>query len=354
VRARPVLMVLALLARASSGHGEENGLPLDLTWTAPEGCATADQIRAELGRIARVRPGRTVARVSAQGRIDKTGDSLRLTLRTEQGGTAGERTLLAKECRSLEREVTLVLAVAFGEGVEIVDTASGAAGASESESAAGAGSQSEPSATPLPPKPPPAVAPVAAPAPKGAADAPSSSRRSSSLRAGDSATFHASAFAGGGVEFRVLPSPAAFVVLGGDFGTRRFWLEPRAIWLPHVTGTSSHGIGARYDGFGGALSGCAALPPFAWAVSACIGGEATALRGRSTGASENDEAFAPLVGAAALVSWQWPSRGGVGLRLEAALHVAFNEPRFVVQGLGDVHQVPRLAPGLAATVVLFP
>src|SRR5262249_14255911 len=96
-------------------------LPLELTWTAPPGCATADEIRRELGRIARARPGRTLPRVSADGRIERSGEAFRLTLHTVQSGVHGERSLVAKECRSLEREVTLVLALSFGEGVELVD-----------------------------------------------------------------------------------------------------------------------------------------------------------------------------------------------------------------------------------------
>jgi hypothetical protein len=354
-------MLLALFARASAAQADDAGLPLDLTWSAPDGCATADEIRTELGRIARVRPGRTVPRLLARGRIDRAGDSLRLTLRTEQNGHAGERTLVAKECRSLEREVTLVLAVAFGEGVEIVES-SEPAPATEAPLAENAGTETKPgtsdatapTSSSTPSTPPAPITPPKPPEPLPAKPVEPSRATETPSRTSPETAFHAAGFAGGGVVFRELPSPAAFVVVGGDFGTRRFWIEPRALWLPHVADTLGRGVRARYDGFGGALSGCAALPPFAWAFSACLGAEGTALRGRSTGASESGESFAPLWGAAATLAWQWPARGVVALRLEATLHVALDEPQFVVEGLGEVYRVPRLAPALAATVPLSP
>src|SRR5204862_4188530 len=121
----------------------EDALPLELDWDAPPGCASANEIRSELDHIARVRPGRTVARLAARGRIEKTGSSYRLSLHTEQNGVTGERTLVASDCRTLEREVTLVLALAFGEGVELVSD-------KERESSPGAATQTTADATRAP------------------------------------------------------------------------------------------------------------------------------------------------------------------------------------------------------------
>jgi hypothetical protein len=356
VRGLPFLAFLALTARMSPSRAEEPGLPLDLEWSAPEGCASAEQIRAELGRIARVRPGRSIARLSARGRIDKAGDSYRLTLHTERNGQTGERSLSAKECRSLEREVTLVLAVAFGEGVELVEENAGDGangGATTSPDAqpptAAAAVQSSAKAAEQTPASAPAKATNTKPSASSEvneAHAPSSSQAKVSARLG--------AFLGGGVLFDTLPSPAALVVAGAELGWQGFWFEPRFVWLPHVGDTLERGVHASYDGFGGALAACHTIPPAGWSISGCLGWEGTALRGRSSGATDSGEAIAPLFAGVATLAWEWPTRGALGLRLEAQLHVAFNEPSFVVEGLEEVHQVPRLAPSLAATVAFFP
>jgi hypothetical protein len=79
-----------------------------------------------------------------------------------------------------------------------------------------------------------------------------------------------------------------------------------------------------------------------------------ALRGRSTGASESGEAIGAMLAGAATLAWQWPARSVFHVRLEAQLHVRLNEVRFVVEGLGDAHRVPRLAPSFALSVALWP
>jgi hypothetical protein len=380
VRGVPWLLSLALLARATPSPADD-GLPLDLTWSAPPGCATTESIQRELGRIARVRPGRTVAQLTARGSIARTGASYRLTLHTEQNGVAGERSLVAKECRSLEREVTLVLALAFGEGVELVTTdenagsnaappgnggddatSSGVGTKSAAQAAESTAATTAPSGTAAPSK---TTAPSAttatekagvttappSPPPPRATPSPPPRSTSSGSSSGMPGRARIAAFVGGGVLFRALPSPAGFVVVGSELGVRRFWLEPKLAWLPHVEQSLERGVKARYDGFGGGLAGCLAVPPYSWSLHACVGADALDVRGRSSGASESDEAFAPLWSGMASLGVTWPARGFVAVRLEAALHVAFNEPSFLVVGLGEAHQVPRLSPTLGATAL---
>ena len=352
MRGLPFLALLALFAHVSKARAEEAALPLDLDWSAPEECASGDQIRAELGKVARVRPGRSVSRLSARGRIEKVGDSYRLTLRTERSGETGERTLAAKDCRSLEREVTLVLAVAFGEGVELVEedtheagSQPGAAPATSAERSPGAGAAAEavPSKTST-----------------GATHAAPETTRTTAPPERDGVHGRArrkarvAAFVGGGVQFNTLPSPASLLVAGVQLGWQRFWFEPRFVWLPSVSDTLERGVQAQYHGYGGALVACHGVPPFSWSISTCLGWEGIALHGSSSGASESDSAVAPLFAGVLGLAWEWPARGFVSLRLEGQLHFAFNEPRFVVEGLGEAHKVPLLSPSLAATVAFFP
>lgn len=343
MRGAGLALALLFVTLAREAHADD-ALPLELEWEAPPGCASAGEIRTELDRIARVRPGRTVAHLTARGRIEKTGSSYRLNLRTEQNGETGERTLVASDCRTLEREVTLVLAVAFGEGVELVNE--GDRGPSPS-----AATPSD--ATRTREKEPNAVQPrdeTVLKQPSGAAttmappiDAKTSKREH----------LHAAVLAGGGALFGTLPSPAGFVTAGATFGGRRLWLDARALWIPRVEQALARGVRARYQGFGGALSGCAAMPP-APSLSVCVSLEATALGGRSSGASESVQSVAPYFSVAPSVGWQWPSRGPLRLRLEAALHVALSEPEFIVVGLGEAHRVPLLSPSLDAVLVFSP
>jgi len=372
VRGPRFILALGALSLSAPCHAESE-LPLELTWSAPDGCASADDIQRELARIARVRPGRTVARVTARGSIERAGGSYRLELHTKQNGVAGERSLVAKECRSLGREVTLVLALAFGEGVELVNAEPAPAGSETTASTdgattGGAGASSKDGASPSnhgattssngtstaasDAAPANAAAPVAATPRK-----PQTAQKAASPEATTtppSPVAHGGAriagYLGGGVRFETLPSPAGYVVVGAELGVHRFWAEPWFVWLPSVTQSLDRGVRARYDGFGGGLAGCVALPPDSWALDACIGGEALGLRGRSTGATESDDATAPVWSGLVALGVEWPARGVIGLRLDAGLHVVFNEPRFVVEGLGTTYQVPRLSPTLQATV----
>jgi hypothetical protein len=164
----------------------------------------------------------------------------------------------------------------------------------------------------------------------------------------------AAAFLGGGVLFATLPSPAAILVAGGELGWHGFWFEPRFIWLPGVDDTLARGVQAHYDGLGGALAACVAVPPYSSSISACLGADAIALRARSSGPIEGGNAVARLFASTLGIAWEWPASGVLALRLEAQLHAVIEEPRFIVQGLGEVHRVSRFLPSFAATVTLWP
>jgi hypothetical protein len=336
----PLLAGMALIGLETSAVAAEP-LPLDLDWQAPAECANSEQIRAELARIAHVRPGRVVQRLSARGRIEKTGGNYRLALKTERNGEVGERGLVAAECRSLEREVTLVLAVAFGEGVEIVEPPPEDEPQGPPAETTKAPPEPEKPATKPPEPPRPVITPPPPEKPhEHARDAPSA--------------FRAAFFAGGGGALRVLPSLAGFAVGGAELGTARYWIEPRLTWLPRVQGELPRDVRARYSGVSGALAGCIGVPAASLRAGACLGAEASALFGHSTGATESDDATAPLYTANAALSLAWPRRAPLSVRLDAALRVALNEPRFVVEGLGEAYRVPRLLPSFGAVLMWAP
>jgi hypothetical protein len=317
---------MALAASIASAQPAE--LPLELDWRAPDDCYSAEMVRSELNRIAHPRAGRVPEKLSARGRIEQRGDSFHLTLVTERKGVTGERTLSASDCHALGREVTLVLALAFGEGVEFVP---------DDEAAA-----PEPAPPPQKRAAPPSHQPKRAPPPE-----PKRERRAES-------SFRGALFLGGGVLFRALPSPALQGVLGAELGTTHWWLEPRLSLVPRVEDQLERGVEARYDGLGGALGVCAgtALGPTLW--SGCALFSATALRGRSEGAPDDGSAIAPWYSAGPLAAIAWPEPSTLALRLEGALLTSLTRPEFSVGGLGEAHTVPRFAASAALGLVFRP
>jgi hypothetical protein len=328
-----VLGVLLVVGSARA-QAQPSALPLELDWQAPPECYTEAAIRAELARIASVRPGRTPAKLSAHGRIERVGGKYRLSLTLERDGHVGERRLTSSECRALGREVTLVLALAFGDGVELVaDEGSGEAkpAALKPESAREQKNASEP--RPQPPGGPTSAASQAGP-------------KSQGLRA--------AAFLGGGVLFGASPGVAARAFAGADVGWRRAWLAPRVDVMIPVQDRLERGVDARYDGLGGGLSLCLGQPVLDALLAVCATGGAMAMRGRSTGATESASAVAPWYTLGPAVSAAWPGQGLMGVRLEAALLISLNQPRFVVEGLGQAHEIARLVPTLTLTLLLRP
>jgi hypothetical protein len=329
-----VLGVLLVVGSARA-QAQSSQLPLELDWQAPPECYSEAAIRAELARIASVRPGRTPAKLSAHGRIERVGGKYRLSLTLERDGHVGERRLTSSECRALGREVTLVLALAFGDGVELVaDEGSGGEAkpaAPKPESARGQENAREPR-----------------PQPPGGATA------AASRAAAKSQGLRAAAFLGGGVLFGASPGVAARAFAGADIGWRRVWLAPRMDVMIPVQDRLERGVDARYDGLGGGLSLCLGQPALGALLAVCATGGAMAMRGRSSGATESTSAVAPWYTAGPAVSAAWPGQGLMGVRLEAALLISLNQPRFVVEGLGQAHEIARLVPTLTLTLLLRP
>ena len=335
MRGRRLVPCLWLLFAATPARADEGTLPLVLEWQAPEECYSAEDVRTELSRIARVRKGRVPSELSAHGRIERKGKEYRLSLTTERNGIVGERSLVSSECRSLGREVTLVLALAFGEGVELVPD--------EPPDAA----ESEPAA-----KPP---AEAARPAVRTVKKAPKPvTRAAREPRAASPKGFRAAAYAGAGLLWKALPEPALQVSLGAELGAEHWWFSPRLNLVPTVTDSLERGVEARYDAAGAALSFCGGSPLGSFSVAGCAALAATAVRGRSTGATESGSATAPWYAAGPAVSVGWPSSTLISLRLEAALLVSLNRPRYVVDGLGEAHEIPLFVANPSLSVVLKP
>jgi hypothetical protein len=107
--------VFALLGAAVliAMHVRAEGDPLELEWNAPKGCPTHDDVIGEVRRIVgtgevrrRVRAIANVSNIASSG-----GERWSLQLKTEEGGSGGERTLDGHSCKAVASAAALVLAL---------------------------------------------------------------------------------------------------------------------------------------------------------------------------------------------------------------------------------------------------
>ncbi len=90
-------------------HVRAEGEPLELEWNAPKGCPTQDDVLAEVRRI--VGTGEVRRHVHAVAQVSGDADHWSLALRTEEGGSGGERTLDGHSCKAVASAAALVLAL---------------------------------------------------------------------------------------------------------------------------------------------------------------------------------------------------------------------------------------------------
>jgi hypothetical protein len=342
-------LVLASHARAQAP------LPLSLDWQAPAECPREGDVRAELARITRVRPGHTLTPLVASAVVERVGQGYATRLRTERAGNRGARKLEAGDCGTLVRTVTLVLALAFGSGVELTERA-GTNGArlgadtaepapASVESPAAESSAAEPASEA--PRGPPAVGSVAS-------EPSSTDQDAADVGEATASDLELAFVLGGGAQLGPLPAPGFGLMAGAVLARGAFALELRALAWPTLARAQSAEVSARFDGFGGAALGCGLVPQGAVTLALCAGARVAALRGRSAGASDDAAATAPWYALSAVGALSWPRAGLIRLRLEATLSISLARPYFVIEGLGQAHQIPRLAPELALLLVLVP
>jgi hypothetical protein len=293
-------------------------LPIELSWDAPAECPSHDDVMAELSRITRVKPGRAVTGIQAQASIARAADGrYKLRLRTQREDQTGETELDASSCAALERGVTLVLALALGDGVDLIDEKNPPEAAASS---------------PEPPKPSPLAAPlkVAVVPPPHAVERPSSLRWSPWL-------------AGAG-SWGLIAKPAGGAQLGLALGEQHWQADARVTLWPAGSAEPVQGIESSFLAFVGTVAGCGRLPVEEWALSACAHLDVGLIHGSARGAASNNAATAPWYALGPSVALSAPLAGRVKLRIEAGLSVGFAPPHFAIRGLRDVYVVARYVP----------
>ena len=339
-----------MLAAHARAHAQLAELPLQLAWDGPAECGSVDEVRAELQRIARAKPGYALAPLTARVRVEPHAGGYQARLTTEHEGMSGERRLEAPDCPTLVRSLTLVLALAFGKGVEVGEPS---ADASVSGNAPPAPStRSEQASTTQPAIPAEAAQQSGAPKAKAAAPEDDDTARAQD-DAGDSG-LRTALLLGAAVQLALLPDPAGSGVLGVELASGAWSVSLRAAAWPGSSLAVAPAVSARFDGLSGALQGCGQLPLPRVELALCAGSVAAALRGRSDGAFADGSDTAPWLALTATAAASWPARSTLQLRLEASLAASLSRPRFVIAGFGPVHRVPLLVPQLAALLVVTP
>ncbi|MBK6919487.1 MAG: hypothetical protein IPH07_18990 [Deltaproteobacteria bacterium] len=319
--------------------------PLELTWSAPDGCPDAAQVREHVQR----RAGTTaLRRTLARGRIERLDDStwmLELVLEGDDG--AFRRELRGTSCEALTAAAGLLIAVAADPTTR--------SGAPPDEAAPPLGSQVDEDITN-----PPAVTSAAPPSRPPPTPRASDTRApvETSMRTRTRGVDAALRVDIGGQFLRVLPA-IADASFGGALAVRwpRARAELRGRYLPGQRSRYADrpSLGGVIDLWTLGASGCYAPRWQRLEFPICAGIELGMMRGRSFGAIDNRDAaalFAALPLDAALV---WSPIRRVGLLAGLGVSPTLRRPGFHVRDLDPVFVAAPVAVRVAAGLeVRFP
>lgn len=295
---------LILYAMAAGGF--------DLTWSAPPQCPRRDEVEAAVARLLGGGEPRSPA-LTVEAIVRQAGTGWSIELRTPDGGY---RALRGATCQAVTRAAEVVFAL-------MIDPLA-----------------------PLPSEPDTTHTHTTHTADTadtpGAGGAPSPEWSLGVSVMGDT---HA------------LPRPSPGIGLGASVALAAgLHLELQVLaFLPRTHPVDAAGTtGATVGLFAGALGFRRDFTLGAWSLSPVLAWEAGAQTGRSFGVSDPaaDAGFWSAVRAGAMVGWT-SERLRFSFRLEAAVPVL--RPRFVIEGLGDVHTAGLVSARAALTAELrFP
>jgi hypothetical protein len=333
--------VVTILASAPA----RAALPLTLTWEAPAGCPTADDVRAELERLVRFPPGHAPPALVAEGYIATREGRWHLRLRTVRDGLPGERELEADTCASLAHAATLVVALAFGVGDSSHEASPPSPPAPEERPARPAPRlrvvEPPPPAAPPPPEPPAPPPPVV--------PRPERNEKDMLIRAAAPSPSRPPTIWSLAAETRVSAGPLPGVDWGAGIGvdatSGRFVAALRLnTWLPTddpVAGTTAR---MRYSGVGVELALCAiALEVRRFTLAGCGIGGVAALRGASSGGLADGAKIAPWYTAGIAFRGRLRVTGAMHLEARVEAPVFSNRLLFAVTDPRDprgVYTVP--------------
>lgn len=326
-RARFALL-LALLFAAWTRAVAAQELPLELDWQAPSGCPSADDIRTELRRLARPRPGRALVPLKAHGEIAERARSFVLQLTTEVAGERGSTVLESERCADLQRGATLVLALIFGDTVEL--------------SEADDGPVRPVAASPSPVASHSAPEPHTAPAPRAHPDAvvlPAAGRHTLLLEAGAT------------LEHGVLPAWALGPRVGVALARRQLLVQLVASATFARDVQLNDTVRARFWSAGTLLETCYRSTAN-WSFGGCAGASFAVVHGVGIGARNNRSALAPWYGLSATLLVSHRASSSLQWLLRAGAELALDAPEFEVEGVEPGIEPQRFVPVLSLSALL--
>jgi hypothetical protein len=279
--------------------------------------------------------------LAAHALVQRRGASYHVTLRTEHEGRRGERALEASECTTLVRTVTLVLALAFGAGVELEPSAA-------PDDWPASHTPSEPAPAPSATESEPAFA---ADSSQTATDA---DRKGEDANEPDSAgpALSLAWLLGLGGTANLMPRAGLLASTGPELRVGALSLGMRVLFWPGVATDAGPDIRAHWLALGGALMACGHTALTAsLELAACGGGRVVAMRAHATGDVRGATATAPWTALSSSVSMDWPSAHWLRARLELGLSLSLSRPNFLIEGLGHTHRIPPLIPEATASAL---
>lgn len=316
----PALALLAVALCTAGATRAATPLPLELEWSAPLECPTGEQVERELTRITRIRAGRTLVPLHARAQIIHNERDYRLVLQIERSGELSQANFDSNTCAPLRKAATLVLALAFGDGVEL---------------------QSEPGPeSPTTPDTSPAAPPASTPRDRDATPAPPETKG-----------IRLVPWVGGALASGFIGDSTLGVDLGFGLGGRFWNAFARGGAIPPSTAATREGVSAVLSSMNGALGACAGYPFASARLDACVALEAALVRAHSNGALRDGSATAPSFAIAPALAAFFPIARPFALRAELALLLPFQSAHYDVAPFGTLYAsspiIPRGALGLA-------
>lgn len=345
VRSFPICLVLACGLSGASLAAEER---LRLTWSAPPGCPSSDEVRRAASRnVGTGRAGDLPLEAEAhveERPLDAAERRFRVVLRTRRGSATGERVIEASTCQGVAEATAVVLSLALVAAetppVDGDDESSAAFDLETPErSRTEASGERPPSTTEDGPPRQPARAQHRGPTAAGSAPA------SDARLAGDRTSWALGVQVA--AERGTLPSwaPGGSLVAAWVPGRARLEADVRR-WAARSKNVEGSQAGARFQATSLGVRGCYAVSRAAVELSPCAGGDAHFVRARGFGADTNHDVDVRWIAVTAGLLGRTPLTSWLALRGRVEAVAPLTRPTFVVERVGAVHQSSSL--GLAA------
>jgi hypothetical protein len=308
---------------------------LVLEWQAPVGCPGREKVLERVRELVAERGVAPTERLVVRVLVATGPRGFSASLASEQNGAAGVRTLHADTCVTVAEGVALVVALAL--------------------TPARPNGENDATAPPVEASPVDGPAPSAKPAPKRSAAAARVAPKPAPSRT-EPAASPVFVFGAALLDLGVIAPAAGGVAAGAGVRFSSLELAARAVWLPerrsHVDGRSK---GGDFQFLGGDARVCRLFAVSnALKLAPCGGLELGVLAARAFGTVEQKEPHVLLFAPSASALLRLSITRGLSLRFDAGAAVPLFQPRFTLENVGVVRQVPpvtgRFGAGVEASI----